>query len=78
VIMAGGLNGFYEHSGGSWHSVAIDRVLHAEVVESVASTPQGVIWITASRTPVTRLYQLAGLIAMVLLALNIIWFRKAR
>ncbi len=51
LVIATGEHGMFEHVDGSWRPVAIDGALHAEVIRNVVSTPDGAMWITASRRP---------------------------
>jgi hypothetical protein len=72
VMIAGGGRGLYERMGGVWRPVPIDTALHSEDVRSVASTPDGVVWIITSRLlDLRRMFGLGGLILGALLIWNL-------
>ncbi len=72
VMIAGGGRGLYERMGDIWRPVPVDAALHSEDVRSVASTPDGGVWITTSRLlDLRRMFGCAGLILGVLLIWNL-------
>jgi hypothetical protein len=72
VVIATTNQGLFEHLEGGWRPVAVDPALHAEIIRNVALTPEGAMWITASRRPdFNRLFAFAGLIGVFLLVLNV-------